>query len=39
MMQAIKLLSLTPWVRPAGPEGMAFYFTWMRLSSIRQLDW
>lgn len=23
----------------AGPEGMALIFTWLRLSSLRQLDW
>ena len=22
-----------------GPEGMSFFFTWMRLSSMKQLDW
>lgn len=23
----------------AGPQGMGFFFTWMRLSTMRQLDW
>ncbi|KAL4424419.1 hypothetical protein ABPG77_005662 [Micractinium sp. CCAP 211/92] len=23
----------------AGPEGMGFFFTWLRLSTMRQLDW
>ena len=23
----------------AGVEGMSFFFTWMRLSSMKQLDW
>jgi alpha-glucan, water dikinase len=23
----------------SGPEGMSFVFTWLRLSSLRQLDW
>ena len=22
-----------------GAEGMSFFFTWMRLSSMKQLDW
>lgn len=24
---------------PAGPRGMGFFFTWLRLSTMRQLDW
>jgi hypothetical protein len=24
---------------PAGPPGMGFFFTWLRLSTLRQLDW
>ena len=26
-------------VLPAGPPGMGFFFTWLRLSTLRQLDW
>ncbi len=26
-------------IHTAGPEGMAFVFTWLRLSSIKVLDW
>jgi len=33
------LLALNDAIGPAGAEGMSFFFVWMRLSSMKQLDW
>lgn len=36
-MYTTTCVCLTP--PTAGPEGMGFVYTWLRLSAIRQLDW
>lgn len=36
---ARKPLALPAPILHAGPAGMGFFFTWLRLSTMRQLDW
>lgn len=38
MMLHVNIADIVVWCC-AGAEGMSFFFTWMRLSSMKQLDW